>query len=104
MESAWKARRRQRRGIDIGGGGGGEPRAERCIESSSIRQGKSNTNQQSSRAEANSSSLQQRGRVNSRVESKCCTAEKDRAANVAEQRHVAQQRKACGKVEQLNLA
>ena len=67
MESAWEARRQQRRGIDIGGGGGctlyidigggggGEPRAERCIESSSIRQGKA-TAIQTSRAEANSSS------------------------------------------------
>ena len=63
MESAWKARRRQRRGIDIGGGGhctlyidiggggGGEPRAERCIESGSIRQGKARAIQTSRAAE-----------------------------------------------------
>ena len=51
MESAWEARRQQRRGIDIGGGGGGEPRAERCIESGSIRQGKARAIQTSRAAE-----------------------------------------------------
>ena len=87
----------RRRGIDIGGGGRGQPRAEQCIESSKAGQGKATA--QTSRAAQE--------KQTAAVFGSAAEGESQQQRNVEGQMlnpNVTEQRKASEQAEQLNLA